>query len=285
VKFGCQLPQENNDFEHLVAVAKECENLGYDSVWAYDHLSPFWIQSGSSLECWTVLAGVAERTSKIRIGSLVTNANLRNPALLAKMSSTVDNISDGRLILGLGTGDSLSRRELLSSGFRFSDLEERVGRLKETILILKAMWSEDESFFQGKYHSLAGAVNYPKPRQKPHPPLWIGGKHSRILDLVAEMADGWNYWRLSKKELKQRNQYLSLRCSELNRPRYEIVKSWSGALQRLPHRDEDLTQILRNSIQQLKNETDAETTYFIASFGARAPPKSYEIFADVVRNL
>jgi alkanesulfonate monooxygenase SsuD/methylene tetrahydromethanopterin reductase-like flavin-dependent oxidoreductase (luciferase family) len=285
VKFGCQLPQESNDFKYSVRVAKECEKLGYDSVWAHDHLSPFWIRSGRSLECWTVLAGIAERTSKIRIGSLVTNVNLRNPALLAKMSSTIDNISGGRLILGLGTADSLSRRELLSNGFRFPSLEERIGRMRETILILKSMWSEDNSFFQGRYYTLTEAVNYPKPRQKPHPPLWIGGKHPKILDLVAEMANGWNYWRLSKKELKQRNKYLSLRCDEFNRPRNEIVKSWSGTLQPIPQRVENPTKMLLGIIHQLRNETDAETAYFIASFGARAPSNSYEIFADAVRSL
>jgi alkanesulfonate monooxygenase SsuD/methylene tetrahydromethanopterin reductase-like flavin-dependent oxidoreductase (luciferase family) len=285
VKFGCQLPQESNHFEYLVRVAKECENLGYDSVWAYDHLSRFWIRSGRSLECWTVLAGIAERTSKIRIGSLVTNVNLRNPALLAKMSSTIDNISGGRLILGFGTGDSLSRRELLSNGFRFPSFDERIGRMRETILILKSMWSEDNSFFQGRYYNLTEAVNYPKPRQKPHPPLWIGGKHPKILDLVAEMANGWNYWRLSKKELKQRNKYLSLRCDEFNRPRDEIVKSWSGTLQRIPQRVENPIKMLLGIIHQLRNETDTETAYFIASFGARAPSKSYEIFADAMRSL
>lgn len=285
MKFGCQLPQETGDFEQLIAIAKECENLGYDSVWAYDHLSPFWIESHGSLECWTVLSGVAERTSRIKIGSLVTNVNLRNPALLAKMSSTVDNISDGRLILGLGTGDRFSHHELLSNGFKFSDLEGRVERLKETILLLRAMWSEDEAVFQGRYAGLTGALNYPKPRQRPQPALWIGGKHLRILDLVAEMADGWNYWGLGKEELKQRSQYLSSRCSALNRPMAKITKSWSGTLSRSTNSGENRSQMLRSMVEELKNQTDTETDYFIASFGTRADHKSYEVFADAVRDL
>jgi len=109
MRFGCQLPQDLDDFDRLVDVAKNCERLGYDSLWVYDHLSPFWSRSGRVLECWTTMSAIAGRTETVKVGSLVTNIALRNPSLLAKMSSTVDNISGGRLILGLGTGDKMSR--------------------------------------------------------------------------------------------------------------------------------------------------------------------------------
>jgi alkanesulfonate monooxygenase SsuD/methylene tetrahydromethanopterin reductase-like flavin-dependent oxidoreductase (luciferase family) len=284
-KFGCQLPQERGDFEDLIEVANECENLGYDSVWAYDHLSPFWVGPRGSLECWTVLSAIAERTRKIMIGSLVTNVNLRNPALLAKMSSTVDNISDGRLILGLGTGDRMSRHELLSNGFEFSNIEERVERLRETIHILKAMWNEDEAFFDGNHYKLMGALNYPKPRRRPGPPIWIGGKHPKILDVVAETADGWNYWGLSKEELEKSSEYLSVRCSELKRAREEIIKSWSGPLTHLPCTGKNQSQMTRNMMEELQRQSDKETKYFIASFGAQTNLKNYEAFAEAVRNL
>jgi alkanesulfonate monooxygenase SsuD/methylene tetrahydromethanopterin reductase-like flavin-dependent oxidoreductase (luciferase family) len=191
--FGCQLPQETGDFEKLAKIAGECERLGYDSVWAYDHLAPYWNQRGQAFECWTLLAAIAQRTEEIKLGSLVTNVNLRNPALLAKITSSVDNLSKGRLIVGLGTGDSMSRNELLPYGYSFAGIDERVERLKETVLILKAMWTQDQTHFDGKYSRLSNAVNYPKPVQTPHPPIWIGGKHPKILDVVAEMADGWNY--------------------------------------------------------------------------------------------
>jgi alkanesulfonate monooxygenase SsuD/methylene tetrahydromethanopterin reductase-like flavin-dependent oxidoreductase (luciferase family) len=284
-KFGCQLPQERGDFEDLIEVANECENLGYDSVWAYDHLSPFWVGPRGSLECWTVLSAIAERTRKIMIGSLVTNVNLRNPALLAKMSSTVDNISDGRLILGLGTGDRMSRHELLSNGFEFSNIEERVERLRETIHILKAMWNEDEAFFDGNHYKLMGALNYPKPQRRPGPPIWIGGKHPKILDVVAETADGWNYWGLSKEELEKSSEYLSVRCSELKRAREEIIKSWSGPLTHLPCTGKNQSQMTRNMMEELQRQSDKETKYFIASFGAQTNLKNYEAFAEAVRNL
>ena len=165
--FGCQLPQETGDFEKLAKIAEECERLGYDSVSAYDHLAPYWNQRGQAFECWTLLAAIAQRTEEIKVGSLVTNVNLRNPALLAKITSSVDNLSKGRLIVGLGTGDSMSRNELLSYGYSFAGIDERVERLKETVLILKAMWTQDQTSFEGKYSRLSNAVIIPSP-YRPH---------------------------------------------------------------------------------------------------------------------
>lgn len=285
MKFGCILPQETDDFERLIEVACDCERIGYDSVWAYDHLSPFWVRSGKILECWTVLSAVAEHTKKIKVGSLVTNVNLRNPALLAKMTSTVDVISGGRLILGLGTGDELSREELLSHGYNFSGLDERVERLRETILILKAMWTMDEASFDGKYHRISRALNFAKPVQRPHPPIWIGGKHLGILDIVAEMADGWNYWGLSKEELVRRRKYLSERCTEIGRRPEDIVESWSGTLSYSFRRAENHFKMVRNIMKELRNQTDTETKYFIVYFGPRADTESYQVFAEAVKNL
>lgn len=282
-KFGCQLPPSDN-VEQLISIANHCEDSGYDSVWAHDHLSPYWIESGSSLECWTVLSAIAEKTSKIGVGSLVTNVALRNPALLAKMSSTVDTVSKGRLTLGLGTGDKLSRTELLSHGFRFPDFEERVTRLKETILTLKAMWSEDKATFHGVYYNVSGATNWPKLHQKPHPPIWIGGKHHRILDLVAELADGWNYWGLGKGELRERIQYLAARCKEQKRPSQSIVKSWSGVIPPLTNKANS-RQEMSKLIQGVKDESGSEITCFIGSFSSQASYDNYEAFADAVRSL
>ena len=285
VKFGCQLPLEAGDFEQVIEVAKQCEELGYDSVWAYDHLSPFWTRSGRVLECWTVLAAVAARTSRIRIGSLVTNVNVRSPSLLAKMSSTIDNISGGRLIVGLGTGDRLSRDELLSYGYNFASTDERVERLKESILILKAMWTEEEPRFEGKYYRISKAINSPKPRQKPHPPIWIGGKHFKILDLVAEMAEGWNYWNVSKEELAHRSNYLSKKCAEIGRNSNHIVKSWSGTVSHLFRDVRNRDKKTESIVAELRSQSDDETEYFIAHLGPRAEAETYRLFADAVGRL
>jgi alkanesulfonate monooxygenase SsuD/methylene tetrahydromethanopterin reductase-like flavin-dependent oxidoreductase (luciferase family) len=285
VAFGCQLPQETGDFEKLAGIAERCESLGYDSVWAYDHLAPYWTQRGQSFECWTVLAAIAQRTTRIKLGSLVTNVNLRNPALLAKIASTFDNVSKGRLILGLGTGDRMSRNELLSYGYPFSSIKERVERLRETILILKSMWTQDRTTFEGRYSRLTNAVNYPKPIQTPHPPIWVGGKHVRILEIVAEMADGWNYWGLDKEILARRAQYLSNKCAEVGRQPDEIVKSWAGTLARTLRRGGSRTELEQNIRDQLLKETDHETRYFIGSFGPSADTLAYETFAEAVKSL
>jgi alkanesulfonate monooxygenase SsuD/methylene tetrahydromethanopterin reductase-like flavin-dependent oxidoreductase (luciferase family) len=284
-KFGCQLPQEASNFEELAEVAQECERLGYDSVWAYDHLAPYWTQRGEAFECWTLLAAIAQRTKEIKLGSLVTNVNLRSPALLAKMTSTLDNISKGRLILGLGTGDSMSRGELLSYGYSFASVNERVERLKETVLILKALWTEDRTSFDGVYNKLSNAVNYPKPIQTPHPPIWIGGKHPKILDIVAEMADGWNYWGLSRDILAQRSRYLYEKCVQTGRDPDKITKSWAGKLSHVIRAGGDLTKLVEDIAAHLQGQVDHETRYFIANLGPRARPSTYEAFADAARLL
>jgi alkanesulfonate monooxygenase SsuD/methylene tetrahydromethanopterin reductase-like flavin-dependent oxidoreductase (luciferase family) len=283
--FGCQLPQETNDFERLAEVAEECEELGYDSVWAYDHLAPYWTRRGQAFECWTLLAAIAQRTKKIKLGSLVTNVNLRSPSLLAKITSTLDNVSKGRLILGLGTGDRMSRNELLSYGYSFASIDERVERLRETVLILKAMWTEEQVSFQGKYYKLLNAINYPKPIQTPHPPIWIGGKHVKILDIVAEMADGWNYWGLEREVLAKRSGYLYDKCIRIGRHPDQIRKSWAGTLSHVLEQGGNHHRIVENIRKQLRSQTDHETGYFIGSLGARADTSSYQAFAEAVRGL
>jgi alkanesulfonate monooxygenase SsuD/methylene tetrahydromethanopterin reductase-like flavin-dependent oxidoreductase (luciferase family) len=280
--FGCHLPQSTNDLDQIIEVAKYCERLGYDSGWAYDHLSPYWLHSGGGLECWTLLSAIAARTSKIRIGSLVTNVNLRNPALLAKMSSTVDSISGGRLIVGLGTGDRLSAREMRSYGYPFPSMNERVDLLRDTILILKAMWRDQPVSLKGKIAWVTNALSVPRPEQMP--PIWVGGKHPKILDIVAELADGWNYWGLDSRRLRQCETYLLEKCAKLRRNPEDIIKSWAGTLT-TPTRNRDHPKIVEAMRTELLAQTDRWTKYFIASFGPTAPQDAYRAFADAVRSL
>lgn len=213
------------------------------------------------------------RTHQIRVGSLVTNVNLRDPSLLAKMTSTVDNISDGRLIVGLGTGDKLSRKELTSYGYRFASLGERIERLKESIQILKAMWIEEETTFHGKYYRIARAVNFPKPKQRPRPPIWVGGKHPRVLDIVAEEADGWNYWGLTKDVLERRTRYFSDKCTQCGRDPGTVVRSWSGTYQQLSRGATSHSELVDSVAANLRDQTEPGTRYFIASFSSRSTGK------------
>lgn len=287
IRIGCQLPQEIIHFEKLVAIAQGCERLGCDSVWTYDHLAPFWREQGDSLECWTLLAAIAQRTHSIKIGTLVTNVNLRNPALLAKMATTVDIISGGRLILGLGTGDRLSRKELESHGYQFANLAERVERLKETVLILKSMWSrtEADTSFKGKYYRLTNAGNYPRPIQEPHPPIWIAGKHPTILDVVAELADGWNYWGIDINRSAELERYLAAKCKEFDRRYEDITRSTAWHVQGMLEGVKDRSAVLEELREELRNRTAHGTEYLIASLGPRAELLSYELFAEAAKGL
>ena len=285
VKIGCQLPQGISDFQKLSEIALNCEKLGYDSVWTYDHLSPFWTKHGEGLEGWTLLAAIAQRTSTIKVGTLVTNVNLRKPALLAKMASTVDNLSGGRLILGLGTGDRLSRVELESHGYRFEGLNDRIGRLRETILILKSLWTEDLTSFNGRHYRLAAAASYPKPIQRPHPPIWVGGRHPRILEVAAELADGWNHWGVAPNRLPQMEQYLDTRCEQFGRRPESITKSWAGQLRNLSEIENGGSSVVEKVRVELRNQTSPGTDYLIATLGPRVELSSYEVFAEAAESV
>jgi alkanesulfonate monooxygenase SsuD/methylene tetrahydromethanopterin reductase-like flavin-dependent oxidoreductase (luciferase family) len=160
-----------------------------------------------------------------------------------------------------------------------------VERLRETVLILKSMWTKDQATFEGSYYRVLNAVNYPKPIQKPHPPLWIGGKHPKILDVVAEMADGWNYWGITGETLAKRSSYLSDKCAAIGRPPQQITKSWTGTLTHLIKPNGDRSQLVENIRELIRSQTDDQTKYYIASLGSRADTMIYEAFADAVKSL
>ena len=176
-------------------VAQELERLGYDSLWLYDHFHTVpRTEIEPTFECWTTMAALAEATKRIRLGQLVTCALYRNPAYLAKITSCVDVISGGRVDVGLGAG--WKEDEFAAYGYDFGTIRSRLDRMADTARILRAMWTEERATVQGKYFSVANAVNEPKPIQSPHPPLWIGAQGEKVaLRMVAETADGWNHNR------------------------------------------------------------------------------------------
>jgi alkanesulfonate monooxygenase SsuD/methylene tetrahydromethanopterin reductase-like flavin-dependent oxidoreductase (luciferase family) len=140
------------------------------------------------------MAALAEATTKIRLGQLVTCSLYRNPAYLAKVSSCVDVISGGRVDVGIGAG--WKQDEFEAYDYPFPKIRERLDRMADTARILKAMWTEERATVAGRHHAVRGAVNEPKPLQRPHPPLWIGAQGERVaLRMVAELADGWNHNR------------------------------------------------------------------------------------------
>jgi len=176
------------NWDTFLTITKEAEQLGYDSVWVSDHfISPSGRPYG--MEAWTVLSALAVSTKKIRLGTYVLCNQFRHPSLLAKMASTLDNISKGRLELGIGAG--WLQNEHIAFGFGWDKHSARVERLRETIEIVKKLWTENHVSYEGKYFQLKDATLEPKPIQKPHPPIWVGGNSDSIKRVVAEISNGW----------------------------------------------------------------------------------------------
>lgn len=175
-------------WDNLLGIARKAEQLGYDSVWVSDHLiSPDGRPYG--LEAWTALSALASSTRRIRLGTYVLCNQFRHPSLLAKMAATLDNVSGGRLDLGIGAG--WLKDEHLTFGFGWDKHAVRIERLRETVEILMKLWTENHVTYQGKFFQLRKATLEPRPLQRPHPPLWVGGNSGDIKKVVADLADGW----------------------------------------------------------------------------------------------
>lgn len=185
-------PTDGARYEDIVRAWQEAERLGWDSAWLNDHFMPVWGNTDANqYEAWTLLAALAAQTQRIRIGVLVTGNTYRNPALLAKMAATVDQISGGRLELGIGAGWYAKEHE--AYGFPFGTAKERAQRLEEALVVLRKLFEEQHPSFTGRYYRLHEAPFAPRTRQIPRPPIVIGGQGKRwILPLVARYGDAWN---------------------------------------------------------------------------------------------
>jgi F420-dependent oxidoreductase-like protein len=225
VKFGVVLPQYGVDYGTVREVAIECERLGFDSLWLEDHFMPWGLQPKlPTLECWITLASLAMVTSRIRLGTLCTCTSYRYPTLVAKMGATLDHISGGRLILGIGAG--WFEEEYSAYGIPFPPPRERVRRLREAVQIIRKMWTSDKADYQGRYYRVRDAYCNPKPVQKPHPPIWIGGGGERLmLRVVAEVADGWNWGALTPEGYKRKLEVFEAFCRQVGREPGSIERS------------------------------------------------------------
>ena len=202
-------------YEAMALVAQEAETLGYHSIWLYDHLHTIPPTQNFTFECWTSTAALARDTKHIRIGQIVTCNSYRNPALLAKMASTVDALSHGRLTVGIGAG--WYKQEHYAYGYRYADTGERLRNLSEAAQVMLAMWTQEEATFSGGSYQISGAINQPKSVQKPHIPLLIGGNGEQVtLKLVARYGDACN---VSGDATKVREKFAILRqhCAEVGR--------------------------------------------------------------------
>lgn len=239
MKFGGSFENPINH-EVLSKTVLEMERLGFDSVWFEDHLVislgsaylkahervPLSVLTPPLLECWTTLSWLAAQTRKIRLGPLVLCNLFRYPSIVAKMASTFDVVSKGRLEFGIGAG--YWKPEFDMYGIPLPELATRLERLVEAVQIIRSMWTNEVTDFNGKYYTLKQALNNPKPVRKPHPPIMIGGRSQRLMKIAARLADNWNLpgaLSLTAEEYGQMADTFDEYCREAGRSSSEVVKS------------------------------------------------------------
>jgi len=227
VHFGIQTPQEGASFDALASHWRCADELGFDSVWLDDHFySVLRPRSEAQMEAWTLLTALARETRRVRIGILVVCNSYRNPALLAKMAATVDVLSEGRLIHGIGAGWFADEYE--GYGYEFPDVPTRLAQLDESLRIQKLLWTAERPSFEGRFYRLRDAWCEPRPVQKPHPPILIGGTGEKVLlRLVARHADMWNCGG-EHDELRHKIDVLRTHCAKEHRSLDAIQRTWFG---------------------------------------------------------
>jgi F420-dependent oxidoreductase-like protein len=289
IKFGLAIPQgwrggdfpleEENDpvsqYEFSKSIATTADNLNFNSIYAYDHLIPHYkddIQK-NIFECFTLLSATAAITKKVKIGQIVVCNSYRNPSLLAKMLSTLDIISNGRVELGIGAG--WYEQEYLAYGYDFPSNITRIMQLDESISIIKAMWTDNNKHvsFQGKYYRVKDAISNPKPIQKPYPPIMVGGSGERyLLKVVAKHADRYNLFFGSPDEMKRKISLLKEYCNSIGRD-YKKDIQYSVVLPCIMRESED--EVSKVLAQNKTNDKSIEqyTQYLVNGIAIGTPEK------------
>ena len=255
IKFACYIYQQGLEYKDIQRIVLQCERLGFDSIWLKDNFTSSWLNAYLSykeeksksgdpiLECWTTLSSLATLTKRIRLGAILVNIH-RTPSVTAKMLSTLDVISNGRIEFGLSAG--WYEKEIESYGLPFPNASARVEMLEESIVIIKKMLTESQaSSFDGKHYTIKDAKCNPKPIQKPHPPIWLGGGGKKTLQLVAKYADGWNYGLCTYDEYLSKISILRDCCKAVGRNFEKIIKAWHAIM--LLGQDDNEIKMLKNT--------------------------------------
>jgi len=307
IKFGVFLPfyafQTPNYFEQLKTIVLQCERLGYDSVWLDDHLM---YGDSAVLECWTTLSALAASTSKIRLGTMVACNVHRNPALLAKAAATLDVLSGGRLELGIGAG--VQEAEHKAYGFGFPEFAVRAEMLDEALEVMTRLWTQPKATYTGKHYSLKDAVCEPKPQQKPHPPVTVGGSGEATLKVTAKHADRFDWGYLPIEDYKRKLESLEKHCREIRRDFGGIERScWPGGQILIADNEQELSQkiarykppaikpedflkyTLANTPDECRSKlqvyADLGVTYFMLFFADLPSTEGLKLFRDIAAKL
>ena len=208
----------------ILEAASNIENLGYESIWVYDHFHtvPKPTQD-PTYECWTLMSALSQTTSKVRLGQMCTCNSYRNPAYLTKVASNIDVMSNGRLEYAIGAG--WYDHEYIAYGYEYPSAGIRLKMLEESLIIYKKMTTEETPTFNGQFYQIDGAINQPKPIQKPYPPLWVcGGGEKVTLKLLAKYGDYGN-WDVDVDGFVQKSNILQNHCENIGRDFSEIGKT------------------------------------------------------------
>lgn len=308
-KFGVFLPfyalrseeGKRPRFECVKEIVLECEKLGYDAVWLDDHLM-FGMQP--ILEAWTTLSALSAVTRKIRLGTMVLSNAFRNPALLAKMAATFDVVSNGRLEFGIGAG--VQEEEHIAYGMSFPKPNLRIDCMKEAVEIIRFMWTQEKTTYKGKHYEVKEAFCEPKPLQKPHPPITIGGSGEKYtLKVTAQYADRFDWAYLPLPIYKHKLAVLEDHCKTLGRDPKEIEKTaWpsgqiliaenhtelnekitlkkTGSIRLKDFKRYSLASTPEECADRILQYSKLGATYFMLFFGDLPSVDGVRVFADTV---
>jgi F420-dependent oxidoreductase-like protein len=231
MRIGLDTAQHQLLWPELMERVQFAEGAGFDGAWVFDHFTPLYgDRNGPCLEGWTLLAGLAAVTSRIRLGVLVTGITYRDPSILASEAITVDHISNGRLEVGMGAAWHQPEHQEL--GIPFPPIKERAERLEEGVQVMRLLMTKDGVSFKGRHYQLENASYHPRPVQKPHPPIWIGaGGEQLMLPIVARQADAWHAFG-SEESMARKSRLLDQLAEKAGRDPKTILRSASLSLSR-----------------------------------------------------
>ena len=277
MRFAFKTSPQDTTWAELLAVWKAADDIDvFESGWTFDHFYPIFTNSaGPCLEGWTTLTALAQATTRLRLGTLVTGIHYRHPAVLANMVAALDVISDGRVELGIGAG--WNQEESGAYGIELGSVKQRMDRFEEACQVLISLLSQQTTTFDGTYYRLKDARNEPKGPQRPHPPICIGGSgEKRTLRITAQYAQHWNFVAGTPEEFTRKRDVLAEHCADIGRDPREILLS---AHLRLEH-DRNYQKVVEDADELASRGLDLGIVYI-------APPHDPAVLsplADAIRD-
>jgi F420-dependent oxidoreductase-like protein len=274
LRFGVKTAPQHTTWDDILRIFEEADAApALEHGWDFDHFMPLGGNTdGPCLEGWTLLAALAARTERIRVGVMVTGNTYRHPAVLANMGATVDQISHGRLDFGIGAG--WHEQEHAMYGIPLYAPAERIHRLDEACEVIRLLWTEPVANFAGRYYQLTDARSEPKPVQKPHPPFVLGGSGERLtLRVVAKHADIWNFAGGTAEDFAHKSAILDEHCAAIGRDPSEIERSIQPLVD---------PENIAETRERIRSYIDVGATHIILSLRAPYPDGIVRRIADEI---